>query len=306
MGLFGKSKGNKGLSKSEYYNIIVDMLALAKVLNKDSIRRVIKAKFNDDCEGGDFEKALSKFDTVSDIRSDDIWYRLTFKQADKAVQCTYIKKSEIFDIGFKPFKEKVKAKVEEIIKNLPSNPKEAAFVDEVKNYESSLRLPFENGIPMVLVFEMTVAEVFADYLLAGNDEVAYIAAKHTFRHLRGLKNGEYSYCAFALRAFNYGKFNADKGEYKSITKNDCLELANTCDLFARVDNSVADNILRANTFDVPDLRLGLRRWNELLCDNEKAVDAACFYTWKTLCKLYEKEANTSKEIVDLLIDCINN
>jgi hypothetical protein len=41
-------------------------------------------------------------------------------------------------------------------------------------------------------------------------------------------------------------------------------------------------------------------------NNEIAVDAACFYTWKTLCKLYEKEANTSKEIVDLLINCINN
>ena len=306
MGLFGKSKDNKGLSKGEYYNIIVDMLALAKALNKDSICRFIKAKFNDDCDNRDFEKALLKFDTTSDKFSNDIWYTLNSKQADKAVQCTYIKKNEIFDIGFKPFKEEVKAKVEKIIQNLPSNPKEAAFVDEVKNYESSLRLPFENGIPMVLVFEMTVAEVFADYLLAGNDEVAYIAAKHTFRHLRGLKNGEYSYCAFALRAFNYGKFNADKGEYKSITKNDCLELANTCDLFARVDNSVADNILRANTFDVPDLRLGLRHWNELLCDNEIAVDAACFYTWKTLCKLYEKEANTSKEIVDLLINCINN
>lgn len=306
MGLFGKSKDDKGLSKSEYYNIIFDMLALAKALNKDSICRFIKAKFNDDCDNRDFEKALLKFDTTSDKFSNNIWYTLNSKQADKSVQCTYIKKNEIFDIGFKPFKEEVKAKVEGIIKNLPSNPKEAAFVDEVKNYESSLRLPFENGIPMVLVFEMTVAEVFADYLLAGNDEVAYIAATHTFRHLRGLKNGEYSYCAFALRAFNYGKFNADKGEYKSITKNDCLELANTCDFFARVDNSVADNILRANTFDVPDLRLGLRHWNELLCDNEIAVDAACFYTWKTLCKLYEKEANTSKEIVDLLINCINN
>lgn len=306
MGLFGKSKGNKGLSKSEYYNIIVDMLALAKVLNKDSIRRVIKAKFNDDCEGGDFEKALSKFDTVSDIRSDDVWYRLTFKQADKAVQCTYINKNEIFDIGFKLFKEKVKAKVEEIIQNLPSNPKEAAFTDEIKNYESSLRLPFENGIPMVLVFEMTVAEVFADYLLAGNDEVAYIAAKHTFRHLRGLKNGEYSYCAFALRAFNYGKFNADKGEYKSITKNDCLELANTCDLFARVNDSVVDKILRADTFAYSDGGRYMKDWSSLICDNEMAVDAACFYTWKTLCKLYEKEANTSKEILDLLINCINN
>lgn len=306
MGLFGKSKDDKGLSKSEYYNIIFDMLALAKALNKDSICRFIKAKFNDDCDNRDFEKALSKFDTISDKFSNDIWYTLNSKQADKAVQCTYIKKNEIFDIGFKPFKEEVKAKVEEIIQNLPSNPKESAFVDEIESYKSSLRLPFNNGIPMPLIFEMTVAEVFADYLIAGNDKVAYMAAIHTFRHLRGLKNGEYSYCAFALRALNYGNLKTDKGEYKSITKNDCLELAKTCDLFTRADDGVADNILRADIFACSDGGRYMKDWSSLICDNEMAVDAACFYTWKNLSKVFEKEANSLEEILNMVIDCINS
>lgn len=108
MGLFGKSKDNKGLSKGEYYNIIFDMLALAKALNKDSICRFIKAKFNDDCDNRDFEKALSKFDTVSDIRSDDIWYTLNFKQADKAVQCTYIKRMKYLTLALNPLRKRLR------------------------------------------------------------------------------------------------------------------------------------------------------------------------------------------------------
>lgn len=306
MGLFGKSKGSQEVS----FDIVFEMLAKTHTLTRDCIKRYYEAKFGE-CEDKKLDKVLSKFDKVE---KSETWYRLNSKQYDKylaqkVVVRSSIKKDEIFDIGFKPFKDKVKANVEEIIRSLPQNAKINDFNDEIEKYKSSLRLPFDNNIPMPLIFSTAVAEIVADYLITGNRAVISFVTRQNIRFLFDLnREQEFSYCAFALRALNYKNSAADKDEYKSITKEDCLEAAKACGLFEQEDNKayIADIILKAPTFSYSDGGRQMKNWNSMMCEIDVAVDAACFHTWKTLCDICDEEANELKEIINLLTGYINS
>lgn len=318
MGLFGKSKDDKGLSKSEYYNIIFEMLVVAKRLTKDSIIRYITFKFNDDCNNSAFEKALSKFNTVKEKYSDEIWYELNDRQSMKVINCKVSvasapeKMKEVLDVGFKPFKDDVKAEVEKLIQNLPQKTKFRDFEKEIEAYGSRLNLPYSREYPKYYVFSSAVAEIVAEYLTSGHKTVTHLIAIKTLNYLK-IRQSEESYCAFAARAVNFYKFSDDADKYTAITNEMCIEAIKVSGFFeetvaGKYDiHKLADSVCRAPTLATPS-NLYLDKtldWGKIMGEMDMAADAACFYAWMYISDKTGETSNELEVIIKGLVDFLN-
>lgn len=323
-------KSDKAFGPKEYFSLIAEMLYCVDpdyCLTKDSVRLYIKAKYNHDCDDKKLTKALSKFDSSLDTNG-ETWYDLKSKQYSKFVGKKWVVRSsvkmdEILDLGFKPLKDKMKADLAEKM-DKPTCTNSKKFEEYRSIYLNTIQPQFSNRyktakFPHYELSHRAIAELMTERLLDNNAKAIQIVNCEVFKEIIPFSDdsGCKSYqriCAFALRVLAYKK-HLDSGnnpeEYKSITIEDCLEIAKNHEIFkphrdaaeeydkpSYID-SLAENMF-TSAFKVRNgSRNRVLKWEDLLWRNQLATDKACYELYKYI---LEKCQSANKDVIDVKLD----
>lgn len=334
MGLFDKLKeavgnaiesginGPMNENEKKYYDIILNLLLSVPHLQKEHIQKFIEVKYNENCDEATLCKVLEKFETVTEPKTKETWYQLTSTQSSRASYkdggLSWFNKDEVYEICYADFREEMRSKFKDIYKVVKSTPSKRVLEQGISKITESLP-GHHSGYPHLTMTAKIICEELLAALLDGDSLMKEIAVDMALSHLAYTyeKSGDHEYIpllyAFALRAYHYDNSGKDAGEYNSITETECYDVVSLSAHYKKVLESnpfEKEGIIRNAAEYILKSKIMLAsyefQWDYWAVQNNKFVDAACFFAWEKISTECQETADNVEDIALIIHAYLKN
>lgn len=273
--LVSKSSADDPVVK-RYYGVILVLLSTVGRLTKEHIKLYFRVRYNEECDDASLDKALSKFET---IEGNPTRYKLSW-QAER-VKSPDVKKEDVLDICYAPFRATLKSKFEEILSTLEQKPQKRFLMQGF----SALGRAFRWSDEEYYLAGKVISEVMTERLLSKDPTVVSLVVEEAFEYLKPHKSLPLAH-AVALRALHFEKYGETLNEYESITIDDCKNTVISSSAYAKdleehlfdKDAFVAQTAHRILSKTVLDRNNSEAfGWKQWAAEDMHFIDAACYF-----------------------------